>query len=208
MSVENLKKAFRVLPWLIVMVLLWLRGCDSGSGNSQTVTKEKKGAFEAVVKPVPVPAPQKVYVTKWKDKIVETPYPVNQELYQLYMEALAQNDSLAQQKLFVAAIQEKTYKNEFDNDDLLLTVETGVRGDMLFLKPVYKIKPQKVPGDKQTYLRFFAGAELGNNLQFTNPVIKGNVGLQNKAGDIFTAAYDADGTIYFGFYKSILNLKK
>lgn len=209
-ELQSKVRRYRIATAIIIMVVfaaIWFKGCNS-KDPVENVTLEKKGTFEAVTNPLPVPSPEKVYVTRWKDREVKTPYPLNQELYELYVEALEQNDSLAKSKqlqMYADAIQEKTYSNDFDNKDVFIKIESKTRGDLLSVKPTYAIKPQKV---EETYLRVLGGVELGNTLQFSNPVFKGNLLFQNKSGDIFSGSYDAQGTIYVGFNKSILNLKK
>ena len=60
----------------------------------------------------------------------------------------------------------------------------------------------------ETVFALYAGLEVYNNLQLSNPGIKADIGIQNKKGDIFTGGYDTNQNIYLGFKKQLFNTKK
>ena len=123
-----------------------------------------------------------------------------------YQEAL---DSIARYKMFLDAIQIRSFENIFEDDTIKITVTGEVQGKLNWLKPVYHIKEREIDVPK-TGLRLLAGAEIGNTTLLSDFRYKLNVGLQNKNGAIYRLGYAKEGLqdyIWIGYDISILNLK-
>ena len=86
-----------------------------------------------------------------------------------------------------------------------VSIYTETKGELLKIVPTVKVKQVKV---KETVFALYAGLEVYNNLQLSNPGIKADIGIQNKKGDIFTGGYDMNQNIYIGFKKQLFNTKK
>lgn len=196
------RKLFKILPWLLIVLLLWFNGCKSEKQVAQSITvPEVKGTFEAV-KPTPItPEKKTVYVTRWKEKEVVTVNPIDTVLSNNYLKA---TDSIKRLQMYVDAIQLHDYETKFDNNDLTLIVKSKVRGDLLEIKPDYTIKERKVEVQcKEVTFRLLAGAEVG-----TNKELKANIMIQNKKGNIISVSRDLKNNYFIGYNFSIFTIKK
>lgn len=196
------------IPYILIIgVLIFLlfmnRSC-SGDGDKQTkkitvTVPEQKGTLPTINNPVPQP-PITRTVIKWKDKEIPMPYFADDSMLTAYKSA---TDSLQRYKMFAEAIGERDYN--VVQEDSLLRIESKIkaRGEVLQSKVSYTIKPReisvKVP---EVRFRILAGGEI-NNIG----VLKGNLHLQNKKGDLFTAGYDTDRRIWVGYSFSLFKVE-
>lgn len=203
------------LPWIIIACLIIgyfvFDGCRDKPETVIVNTPEVKGSFPAVVNPASVPAPEKVYVYKYIDRVtrdtveIVTENPVNETLLAYYNNATQREKD----SLHADAIGIREY--DIPQEDSLLKTDNYIKaqGTVLEFKQSYTIKPQKVAvKKKETVFRMLAGFEVGNTLQIDNPVAKANLMLQNKKGNILTVGYDIDKRIWVGYNFSIFNIKK
>ena len=180
------------------------RSCsDNGDKQPKTVTvtvPEQKGILPTVNNPKPQPLITST-VIKWNDREIPVPYFADDSLLTAYKSA---TDSLQRYKMFAEAVGERDYN--IVQEDSMLRIESKIkaRGEVLQSKVSYTIKPReisvKVP---EVRFRMLAGAEVNNM-----GVLKGNVHLQNKKGDLFTASYDTDRRIWVGYSFSLFKVKK
>lgn len=206
-----------VLAFLIF--LLFTKGCKAEKTEPVTISvPEQSGKFNQV-KPVQKPvAPigQKVS-NKNKSKSDKS----NNEILQKKIDLLLQenkrlqsayenaNDSL-QLALYNKAIEVKSFKQDYENENIFISANGLVRGEVQSLGFDYKIKERKVEvkPQKQTFLRVLAGAEIGNSKSLDQFSVKGNLFFQNRKGNILSTAVDTDQRFYIGYNFSILNLKR
>lgn len=121
------------------------------------------------------------------------------------------NDSL-QQVIYRQAIQLNAFTHTWDNDTLKATVSGISRGVVQSIKLDYTIKERKqeikVP---VTVFRLLAGGGYGLNKEMNQSVIKVNLGIQNKKGNVIRASVEKIGEqqFYIAEYDfSIFSLKR
>ena len=198
------------IPYAIVALLLaflFFRECTRETKVVRVTVPAVEGEFKPQ-KPVYITETDTLYITKWKDRKIYTENPVNDSLAVAYQQAM---DSLSRYKLYLDAIQIRSFRNIFENDTIKITVEGEVQGELRYLKPSYLIKEREIDVEvPETKLRLLAGAEIGNNTNFSDFQYKLNVGLQNKKGGIYRLGYSRENfedIIWVGYDFSILNFK-
>jgi len=86
--------------------------------------------------------PGQVDTIKITEKVfITVPNKVDRELLAKYTSA---TDSIEKLHLYVKSIQEKSYTTDYSDENLTLTVDTKVRGELLEQTPKYKIHRQKI----------------------------------------------------------------
>jgi len=201
----------KLIPYVIIAILLFVlffkRCGDRGSNTIET--PEIEGDFEEQ-EPIYITDTDTVYVTKWEtltDTIeVKTNNPVNDSLAIAYQSA---KDSLERYKLYLSAIQIKTFKNTFEDEYLKLSLTGRVQGDLLGITPKYTIKSQEIEVP-ETSLRFLIGGGIGNNLDFNDFTYRVNLGLQNAKGNIIRVGYSrirSQDYIFLGYDVSIFEVR-
>ena len=200
----------KIIPYAIVALLLaflFFRECTRETKVVRVTVPAVEGEFKPQ-KPVYITETDTLYITKWKDRKIYTENPVNDSLAVAYQQAM---DSLSRYKLYLDAIQIRSFRNIFENDTIKITVEGEVQGELRYLKPSYLIKEREIDVEvPETKLRLLAGAEIGNNTNFSDFQYKLNVGLQNKKGGIYRLGYSRENfedIIWIGYDFSILNFK-
>ena len=205
------------IPYYIIAVLLlviWLQNsCEKDCPEciTKTITiPEKTGTFKPA-KPdhTPTKWPDQKPVIKWKDKIVEIENPINLIVFDNYLKA---KDSMERLAILVKAIEIKDYSKTFE-DSLITILNTGqVQGEVLWIKPTYTIKAQKVeietPAIKETVFKMLASAEFGNTLKFDGFLAKGNLEFENKKGNSILAGYDTEQRIWLGYKVKLFEIKR
>jgi hypothetical protein len=170
-------------------------------------TPVKNGSFEKPTEIIPGVTKKDSIVYK-KGKTIYTENPINKQLAEDYLKA---TDSIKRLRLYLDAIQEKDGTYVYDNKDLKLEIYTKTRGELLEIKPKYKIKPIDIKVDvpvKQTVLAMYGGLELANNTLLNNMTVKVDIGLQNKKGTIFIIGVDSRSNYYVGAKVKIFDIKK
>lgn len=183
----------KILPYAIIAILvfvLFFKGCGKETETITVKVPEVSGDFEEQG-PEYIIKRDTIYVTKWKTKTktveIETPNPVNDSLAIAYQNI---KDSLGRYKLYLDAIQIKTFENTFEDEYLKLSLTGRVQGDLLGITPKYTIKEREIETEiESAKLRFLLGGGIGNNLNFNDFTYRGNLGLQNAKGNIIRAGY-------------------
>lgn len=130
--------------------------------------------------------------------------PVNQDLLDKY-ESL--RDSVARKELFKEAITENEYKETYEDSIVKIDVYTKVRGTLLKQASNYFVKPSRLAyKDTVTIIKpytpkvhLYGGLEVGIPTEnIINPSIKGTLMFQDKKGNMLTAGYDTNKTIWLG----------
>jgi len=198
--------------WVAFAVLiLFLKSCEGKTIQTATVVvPEIKGKFESK-KPDHTQIAKDDVVKKGDNVYIENP--INEKLLtenELLQKDFFEADSLNKVLMYEKAIQLNAFSSDFDDEFLKLNVSGVVRGEVQEITPSYTIKERKVTTEikcKETVFRLLGGAEIGNNLQFNDFTVKGNLMFQNKSGGIFSASYDTNKTIYVGYNFSLIDLK-
>jgi hypothetical protein len=111
----------------------------------------------------------------------------------------------AQFNMFTNATKIRSYKNEFNDSVADVSVYTETKGELLkIVATVHTKQVKKV----ETVFALYTGLEVYNNLQFNNPGVKVDLGIQNKKGDIVTGGYDTNKNIYLGYKVRLINIRK
>jgi hypothetical protein len=215
---SGFKEFFKYLGWILLFFFLWFNGCSDKTKSvaSANVTfPEVKGSFDSK-KPkhtpivinanntAAVPKGETVFVENHIDKklIAE-----NEKLKQDFAKA---NDSIRKLQ-FSKAIQLNTFNYLFENDIIKIDINGIVKGEVKEVTPTYTIKERKleVPVKaKETTFRVLAGMEVGNNTALNDFKAKANLMFQNKKGNVLTASFDTNQTIWVGYSFSIINIKR
>lgn len=205
-----LKEAFKYLGWVLLFFVLWFRGCSDNEKSSVTakvIVPEVKGKFEPK-KPSHTSVSYVLKPTDAKPSVLEQNLiNENKKLKQDFEKA---NDSIKKLQ-FAKAIQLNKFSTDFEDDNLLLNIDGIVQGEVKEITPSYTIKPKKVEVQvkpKETVFRLLGGLELGNNTKLDGFAAKGNLMFQNRKGNIISASFDTNQTIWIGYNFSIFNIKK
>ena len=212
-QIDWFKIAFLFLA--ILFMCLWLRGC--GASQTPQLVKievpEVKGNFEPK-KPIHL----KVNLPKNdKSKIDNVENPINQKLVAeneaLKLAFAKETDSLKKQLAYEKAVELNNFSTKFEDDNLELNINGVVQGEVKEITPSYKIKAKtiEVPVKaKETVFRVLAGAEVGvqTSLNMNKLPIKGNLMFQNRKGNIISAGFDNNKTIWIGYSVSLFNYRK
>ena len=205
---------FKWLGWLLLFIMLWFKGCKDNSINvEKSVTKPRSGTFKAV-KPNSnnLGKIDPLVLTKFiksKPIIEYKSNEVNKELaienYNLQIAYTNSSDSIERLKMYIDAIQLKSFDKTFEDDYLKADVKGIVAGEVKEISFDYTIKPQPIPVTK---FRLLAGVGISNTLLFDKPLFNANLGFQNKKGNIFEFGYDTEKRINIGYKQSIFKIVK
>lgn len=207
-----LKEALKYLGWILLIIVLWFHSCSNDGKDIQIIkvtVPEVKGTFKPQ-KPTNTPIGQKTSKgeTIYKENPIDPKLIAeNEKLKQDFAKA---NDSIKKLQ-FAKAIQLNKFSSTFEDENLLLNINGIVQGEVKEITPNYTIKERKleVPVKiKQTFLRVLVGAELEYKPGYIRPIVKGNLFLQGKKGNILSFGYDNFQNYYAGYNVSILNLKR
>jgi len=196
----------KLIPYVVIAFLVlvfFFKGCGE-RGSTTITTPEIEGDFEEQ-EPIYIKGKDSI-ITKWKTKEIKTPNPVNDSLAIAYKGA---KDSLERYKLYLSAIQIKTFKNTFEDKYLKLSLTGRVQGDLLGITPKYTIKSQEIEVP-ETSLRFLVGGGIGNNLNFNDFTYRVNLGIQNGNGNIVRGGYSrmrGQDYIFLGYDVSLFEVR-
>lgn len=212
------KEFLKYLGWILLFGLLWLKGCE---GKTETVTTATvtvpaiNGSFwTQKPKHTAIVTNEKNQANVQKGTSITVENPIDAQL-------LAENEKLKQdfekandsiRKLqFSKAIQLNKFSSIFENDVIKININGIVQGEVKSVTPSYTIKERKleVPVKaKETAFRLLAGMEVGNNTALNDFKSKANLMFQNKKGNVLTASFDTNQTVWVGYNLSILNIKR
>lgn len=192
----------------LLIIFLFQRSCSKNETTQKVIIPEKVGKFE---KPDTVLVVETKDSIIWKTTVVKTENPVNKKLASELIEALKYKDSVKVLKMYLEAIQERDGTYVYDNKDLKLEISTKTRGEILSIKPSYKIKEREETvtiKQKETVLALYGGVGISNSLQLSNPALEAEIGIQNKSGDILSAGYDTQQNISIKYSKQLFKIKR
>lgn len=214
----------------LVIVILFLRGCETTPQVAIITTPEVKGKFEAVKPENHIVEPNKKVVhnlstepshtnteakhitsdeTEFLQTQIDELIAENKALNAAYSEA---SDSL-KTAMYQKSVEPKWFEHTFDDDKLTANVYGTVIGEVKSIKMDYTVKPQNIetPKSKDTFLRVLGGGSVGINKELNQFTYSASLGFQNKKGNVIRCQYQKIGNSEFltaGYEFSILNWKK
>lgn len=192
----------------LISCLFIQRSCNNRTTGTEVIRLPSIADTFQKVTPTPIKY-DTVYKDSivYKDKVIKITNPINVELAESYLKA---KDSITRLNLYISAIEIKRYKEVFDDSNVTITVDAETTGKLNWMKSSYVIKERVVTTPvkvKQTVFAAYLGGGTGISKTMT-PSFTGNVGFQNKRGDIILGGYAVDGTISATYIVRILNIKK
>lgn len=202
---------FKWLGWILFFLVIWFRGC-SGS-EIPNVSKSVTGYFKPV-RPVikSLGTVDTVLLTNYvksKPIIEYKNNEVNKELalenYNLQIAYTNASDSIEKLKMYIDAIQLKSFHKTFEDDFLTANVKGISQGEVKQLGFDYKIKPKPIPITK---FRLLAGLNISNTITFNKPLFNANLGFQNAKGNIIEVGFDTEKHLNVGYKHSVFKIVK
>ena len=208
------------IPYLIiaalVVVIFLQNSCEPNPTQpTKIVIPEKEGKSE-ITKPVQVVINPKTPFTipsdaksekeiEFLQNQIDSLLNENNEMFAFFITV---NDSL-RNELYKKAISIRYYEECYGDENVEIKASGLVRGEIQSILFNYKVREQSVeaPAEKEVAFRLMGGIEFGNTLQFDSFLVKGNLGFQNKKGNIFTASFDTEQRIWVGYNASIFKIK-
>lgn len=193
-------KYFRLLGWVLFLIMLFLRGC----GNSETVKPPpKKGSFKTDTIHHTTLGKVKTKYVKGEPYVVYKNNEINKELaeenYKLQIAYINTLDSVEKLKMYIDAITYKKFSKTFENDNFKANVKGISQGEVKELALDYELK--KIPL-KEVRFRILGGVNI-------NPYAVGlNLGFQNRKGNIIELGYDTEKRINIGYKQTIFKIVK
>lgn len=185
-----------VIIGLLIFSLFLQRSCSNKSIKLQEVIK-----YDTIFKPV---ASKPVATTKYKT-IKGKDILIAGKIDTVEVKVFEKSVDTVKLNMFIDATKIRSYTTRFNDSVADVSIYSETKGELLKIVPTVKIKQVRV---KETVFALYAGLEIYNNLQLSNPGVKIDLGIQNKKGDIFTGGYDMNQNIYIGFKKQIFTIKK
>lgn len=215
-NLSIIKEAFKYLGWVLLFAAFWFRGCSHSAPSPQIAKVNvpvQKGIFEAKKpenKIINKPSSQR----QENDKTSFIENPIDEKLIaeneKLKTDFAKANDSIKKLQ-FNKAVQLNEFSTKFEDENLVLNVNGVVQGEVKEITPNYIIKEKKIDvpvKQKETVLRLLGGLELGNSITLDAFKVRANLMLQNRKGNIISASFDTQQTIWVGYNASIFNIKR
>jgi hypothetical protein len=206
-SIKFHKNIILYLGWSLFFLVLFFRGCASSQPQFATVK------IKEITKTLPVDTIVKhevIKVPKWyKDSKTEKKYLKDlseaEERIANYQEEIdnmqteyAWGDSIKKAELYRLATQLKKFESNFEDEHLKLSINGIIAGnEVKEVTPTYTIKEKKIDVPQKN--KVLVGGGLGNSLNFDKPIFYGNLGFQNKKGNILRIGYDSEKRIIIGY---------
>ena len=216
---QKFKKSFLYLGWILLILLLFFRGCGASVPGTTKVTIPaitKTLPADTIVKHETIKIPKWYKDTKTEKKYLKDLTEAEQRIiaYQEEIDNMQSefqwSDSIKQAEMFRLATELKKFESNFEDENLKLTINGIIGGNQVKeMTPTYTIKAKKIDvPQKQVKFRMLVGGGLGNSLTFDKPIFNANVGFQNKKGNILTIGYDTETRILLGYNFSIFKIDK
>lgn len=204
---------FKWLGWVLFFLVLWFKGCGTQQNKPIVIAKEYRGTFKGEKpKQQSLGTIDTILLTKLVKGEPIIKYKnneVNKELaienYNLQIAYANASDSIERLKMYIDAIQLKSFNKTFEDDYLKADVKGISQGEVKELGFDYTIKPQPIPVTK---FRLLAGINVSNTLLFEKPLFNANLGFQNAKGNILEFGYDTEKRINIGYKQSIFKIVK
>lgn len=191
------------ISYLIIIILLFFIFIQRSCTSSKVITK-KESVIKYDTLTVFKKLPSKI-ITKYKTLKGDTVY-IPGKVDTLEVKVFEKATDSTQLEMYIDATKIRQYKSVFNDSLADISIYTETKGELLKMAPTITIKA-RLP-EKKTVFALYGGFELSNNLQFNNPIVKGNLFIQNKKGDLYTTGYDTNKNIYIGYSFRFINIKK
>ncbi|MBN8565225.1 MAG: hypothetical protein J0M25_00635 [Flavobacteriales bacterium] len=211
-----MKKSILFIVIAVLMYLLWMKSCTSEPSTEpqKIVVPEVKGEspitkpVQVVVvpgKPYPVPSKATPAELEFLQKHIDSLLKQNNDMTEAFAVA---TDSM-QKEMYKLAISIRAFEECYGDEHIEINSSGYVRGEIQSMQFKYLIREKTIdaPPQKEVTFRLMGGVEFGNTLSFDSFLVKGNLGFQNKKGNIFTASFDTEQRIWVGYNASIFKIK-
>lgn len=188
-----------ILIGLLIFSLFLQRSCSDKNTHFQEVKTIVQ--YDTIYKPSEIKSKTITKYKTIKGTNIYIPGKIDTIEVKIFEKA---NDSI-QLNMYTNATKIRSYKTSFSDSIADVSIYTETKGELLKIVPTVNIKQIK---KVETVFALYAGLEVSNNLQLSNPIIKVDLGFQNKKGDIFTGGYDIDKNIYIGYKKQLFKIRK
>ena len=215
---QKFKKSFLYLGWILLILLLFFRGCDSSvPGTSVTIPAITKTLpSDTIIKHQVLEVKKMVRDRKTENKYLKDISEAEQRIiaYQEEIDNMQSesmwSDSIKQAEMFRLATELKNFESNFEDENLKLTINGIIGGNQVKeMTPTYTIKAKKIDvPQKQVKFRMLVGGGLGNSLTFDKPLFNANVGFQNAKGNILRFSFDTEQRIMIGYDFSLFKITK
>ena len=193
---------------IIIILLLTLIKCNNRDIQYIEVpivikVPEIKGEF-TLDKPKEIKKDSIVY--KYRDRIITTPNPLNEELLKEYELAVKERDSLKQEQLFFNSIEIRDYNSKFEDEYLSLEIMSKTQGKLLEISSSYTIKERAIKEDIKVPIpnkvSFYIGGKINlpTDLNINNSInLEGLGGIKLKNDNIILGSYNTDKQVGIGY---------
>ena len=215
---QRIKKSFLYLGWILLILLLFFRGCGAAvPGTSVTIPAITKTLpADTIVKHETIKIPKWYKDTKTEKKYLKDISEAEERIiaYQEEIDNMQSEfqwgDSIKQAELYRLATELKKFESNFEDENLKLTINGIIGGnEVKEITPTYTIKAKKIDvPQKKVKFRMLVGGGLGNSLTFDKPLFNGNVGFQNAKGNVLRFGYDSEKRITIGYDFSLFKISK
>ena len=203
--------SFLLLIIAVLSFIVWAKSCkkDPEEEPRVIVVAPVSAVLEAkaptYTQPEKAPAP----ITWGQAEPIFIKNPVNDSLVYAYKAA---KDSLDRLRLYLKAIEIRTFSSTFNDSNIALSITGEVQGEVLSLKPEYTIKSRSlVVENEDVVFRFLLGGSIQNNFIIDDINFTLGAGFQNRKGHIYRLGYlRAGGGDYLmlGMDFSIFSVKR
>ncbi len=219
---NRLEKRILYITIAVLVILFWIKGCNGSKDGTTTkvtipaITKKLPTATAPEIKHVPVEVPKWYRDKKTENKYLKDISEAEQRIiaYQEEIDNMQSEfmwgDSIKQAELYRLATELKSFETELEDEYLKLKINGIIAGnEVKEITPTYTIKKREIEvPKKETKFRMLVGGGLGNSLTFDKPLFNGNVGFQNKKGNIIRISYDTEKRIMVGYDFSLFKIDK
>ena len=190
------------LGWVLFFILLFFRGCNAEPQFVEKIkiqTKEVKGKTIIQTNIVHVPITKKVRDTTGTGFYVAQIDKLFEENNQMQLEFMKM-DSIAKIQAYAKATELNDIKQPFEDKYINAYVSGKVFGNVKEMRFDYTLKPQTITTDApKSKNHLYLGLKVANTIQFDKPLFSGEIGLQNKRGNIHNASFDTEKRVGYGY---------
>lgn len=200
--------------WVLFFICIVIK-CDT----KEIIIPEKIGDLPTSIEIVHVPVDRVIPKPIWykdskKEKELQAEVDEQNERIKVYDEEVewmrdefAYMDSLQKANAYNEATKLNRFSTDFEDENLRITVQGIVRGEVKEITPYYLIKEQKI-NVSEGKRKLLIGAGLGSSFELNQFTYKVNLSLQNKSQNIYRASYQRIGNQNFGVLEYDINLIK
>lgn len=216
---QKFKKFFLYLGWILLILLLFFRGCGNSETGTTSVTIPaitKTLPSDTIIKHQVLEVKKMVRDRKTENKYLKDISEAEQRIiaYQEEIDNMQSefmwSDSIKQAEMFRLATELKKFESNFEDENLKLTINGIIGGNQVKeITPTYTIKAKKIyVPQKQVRFRMLVGGGLGNSLTFDKPLFNANVGFQNAKGNVLRFSFDTEQRIMIGYDFSLFKISR